>query len=317
MFAVWFKRSVFIFIFCLLSLAVFSLTYFWPKIIHRDVFKENNKSISFAAPWRNYNEPDLALNAKAALSLEYEGGIKHVLFAKNQNEKLAIASLTKILSSYIALLNYDLEEEIVFSEKAINIPEQTGFFSSSEKFFLKDLLYSVLVESSNDAIWAISEEMGTDSFVSLMNQKAGEMKMNNSSFFDPVGLDPSESGNYNFSTANDISEMLMYLLDQFKKDLKSSILFEMMRAKEYDLYDSKGVFHHKAISTNRMLFDGDSAIFGGKTGSSPLAQECLVIVMRHPKYQNGYIINVLLGSDNRFEDMDRLVSWLNKAYLIW
>jgi len=285
--------------------------------MHKNTLKENNQSISFVTPWRNYNEPNLSLNTRAAISLEYENGISHILFAKNQDEKLAIASLTKILSSYIALLNYDLKKEVVFSEKAVNIPEPTGLFLPSEKFFMKDLLYSVLVESSNDAIWAISEEMGTDSFVALMNQKATEMEMKNSFFFDPVGLDPDQSGNFNFSTANDISKMLMYLLDQSKKDLKADILFEMMRTKECDLHNSKGVFHHKVISTNRMLFDENSAVIAGKTGSSPLAQECLAIVIQHPKYKNGYIINVLLGSNNRFEDMDKLLSWINKAYIWW
>jgi D-alanyl-D-alanine carboxypeptidase len=306
------KRSVLIFLLIICYIAVFLLIIFYPKIFHKVSLPEKSSYLPLSNPWEIYDDSYLRLNAQSVLSIEYENGIYHVLYQKNPYKELPIASLTKILTAWTAINEYDLDKEVTFSQEAIDIPESTGLFLANQKFNLKDLLYSMLVESSNDAAWAISEIDGNQNFIYSMNQRAKDYGMKNSWFYDPIGLDPNAVGQtYNFSTAKDIFNLLKNILDQDN----GKVLLDILGTKEFDIYTSNNIFHHRAISTNKMIFDLNTSVIGGKTGSSPMAKECLMIIAKHPKFKNGYIINILLGSNNRYEDMDYLMNWINNNYI--
>jgi D-alanyl-D-alanine carboxypeptidase (penicillin-binding protein 5/6) len=308
------KKSILIFLLIIVYISVFLFIAFYPKIFYRTSLPEKSSSLPFSHSWQLYDNAYLKLSAQSAISIEYENGIYHVLYQKDSDRELPIASLTKILTAWVAINKYDLNREITFSQRAINTPEATGLFTPNQQFFLKDVLYSMLTESSNDAAWAISEVDGKNNFICQMNQKAQEYQMENSRFYDPVGLDPNIVGqNYNFSTTNDIFKLLKNILDQNSEN--RGLLLEILGTKEFDIYTSNNIFHHQAISTNKMIFDLNTSVIAGKTGSSPLAKECLMIITQHPKYQNGYIINILLGSNNRYEDMDNLINWVNNNYI--
>ena len=112
----------------------------------------------------------------------------------------------------------------------------------------------------------------------------------------------------NFSTARDLTKLAAELL-------KEQELMKILGKTQINIYQSNGIFHHTAFSTNKMVFDYNTPVIAGKTGSTPLAKECLLIIARHPEYPNAYIINVVLGSDKRYEDMDNLMNWINNNYI--
>lgn len=303
------KRFLKIFLLVIIYLAVFLFILFFPKIFHKEILTQKPVNLPLGNAWKKYDDSFLTLNAKSAISIEYENGIYHILYQKDSDKRLPIASLTKLLTGLVAINQYNLQQEIIFSQESIEVPENTGLFLIGQKFELKDVLNSMLVESSNDAAWEISKIYGEKIFVYMMNQKAKELKMNNSLFIDPVGLDPNYLGQkFNFSTTKDLTKLAIGIL-------KEKDLLEILGSQSVDIYQSNGIFHHKAISTNKMIFDYNTPIIAGKTGSSPLAKECLLIINKHPIYEKAYIINVILGSDNRYEDMDNLMNWINNNYI--
>lgn len=237
----------------------------------------------------------LLLDAKSAISvLVKPDGKAEVIFEKNANEKLPIASLTKLMSSYVILNNLDLSGEIVaFDDKS---------------FKAKDLLYASMTESSNEGITALTQPFGFDAFVNLMNMEVKYLGMNNTEFFNPTGLDPdTESEKANYSTAADLA-----LLAQ--KLFSNPLALEMLSFKEFDLYDASGNLSHKSATTNSLLFYPEAldhlTILGGKTGETPSAGGCLMLAVKNAR--NEVIISVVLGSESRFSEMARLSNWSGK-----
>jgi D-alanyl-D-alanine carboxypeptidase len=272
---------------------------------------------SFLKPFRNWNVENLEIGAEAVISMEVRDNKSRILFEKNSKKLLPIASLSKLFSAYLFVENYDLNKEIKFSKKAIETEEEIGFFKPGEKFFVRGLLYSVLLESSNDATYALAEIAGEKTFIRLMNAEAQNLGLENSRFVDPIGLDPDYSWEkFNYSTAQDLANFLKFLLEKSEFDPRISLLLEITRTPEFYLYRSDGSFHHKVESTNKMLKDYQNLIVAGKTGYTPLAKECFILVIKHPKYEDGYIVNVILGSKNRLKDMKKLINWVKRAY-IW
>ncbi len=163
------------------------------------------------------------------------------------------------------------------------------------------------MESSNDATAALTEVVGKTAFVDLMNLIAKNLNMKNTYFIDAMGLDPDEpDGPINYSTAEDLAKLTINLLQTKPKILEISGL------PEYNLYSASDVFHHKIENTNELLGE-IPGIIGGKTGWTPEAKGCLLLVTKVPQ-SRGIAINVVLGSSDRFKEMKKLVEWLKEAY---
>lgn len=327
------KDPVKFLIVCLIIVVVGAGFYFLNSIIYgylewkysEEVYKkalaEMPVDYTFLKPFRNWNVEPLELNAKAAISYLYtDRGEQKILFAKNIHQQLPIASLSKLFSAYLTVKSYDLKKEVEMTKDAIETEENTGMFWLGEKFTVEDLLHSMLIESSNDATMALADLMGRDKFVELLNQEVEKVGLRNTFFYDPVGLDPDLPGEkYNFSTAYDLARFVSLLVKKGWQDPRVNLIWEITRTKEYYLYRPDGSFHHKMINTNKLLSDEDFVsrykIIGGKTGFTPMAQECFVLVIEAP-YNKGFIVNVILGSQDRFQDAKTLINWIHKAY-IW
>lgn len=257
-------------------------------------------------PFRDWSIAEPKLKAQAAISVELgkDGSIK-VLFAKNKTKRLAIASITKLISALVIMENYNLEGKVKVSSNAAS-KNGTNYFHEGEVFLVKDLLASSLIESSNRAIQTLADVIGEPLFVELMNKKAKSLGMKNTHFVNPTGLDPEDPTVVpNFSTVEDLVLLSKNLIKQGK-------ILEMSRTKELDLYQSSGVFHHKAINTNELLGKMPD-IVGGKTGTTILAGRCLLLILKNPK-NNSFLVNVVLNSPDSFQDMQRLVNWVKTAY---
>lgn len=255
-------------------------------------------------PVRNENIPDLEIEAKSAISLlvNNQGG-ERILFEKEKDIKLPVASLAKLMTAKIVLRNYDLSKEIKISKEAINQEENLGKLTAGNKLLVKYLLYPLLMESSNDAAFALANDydgIAEREFVGLMNQDAESLGLTDTLFFNPSGLDPEKPDrNINVSTASNLAKLAKGLLGEY-------LLWEILSTPKINIYGQE------LFNTNELLgkFPG---IIGGKTGYTEKAQGCFILVIEAPKGK-GYIINVILGANDRFQEMEKLINWLNQAY---
>ncbi|MEA3453265.1 MAG: serine hydrolase [Patescibacteria group bacterium] len=299
------------------------------NIINEYVYWQNTKDIytaalitppidySYMKPFRNWGVANLEnIGAQAAIAFVIKDkGESRIVFEKNSSKMLHIASLSKIFTAYIALKNYDLEEKITITKQVVDTEETKGQFRIGEKFTVEELLYSMLIESSNDAAKAIADVMGERQFVKLMNSEAKSMGLNNSHFVDPIGLDPDFPGEgYNHSTVTDLAKMIEHILKESERDPKIAKLFEIIKQAKYTVTLSNGSNHHQAFSTNKLLDDFPNLI-GSKTGQTPIAGQCLLMIMPKEK-GNGSVVAIILNSNNRFGEMKKIINWIQEAF-IW
>ncbi len=267
-------------------------------------------SSKITEPVRIQNQDNLDIQAKSAISvLITPNGERKILFKKNIQERLPIASLAKLMAADVVLENFDLDQPVKISKEAIAQKEDFGNFKSGEVFTVKDILYSSLIESSNDATYALVEKFGKEGFVALMNLEAKYLGLNNTYFINPTGLDPDNPDELsNYSTAEDLVNLTIHILNK-------PLIKEIISTPEFNLYLANGKFHHKIITTNKLLEPPSSLngwkIIGGKTGWEFEAGGCLLLILKD-KRTNSYLINVILGADGRFEEMIKLVEGVTK-----
>ncbi|MBZ9571939.1 D-alanyl-D-alanine carboxypeptidase [Patescibacteria group bacterium] len=228
---------------------------------------------------------------------------KEILFKKEIEKRLPIASLTKLMTANVVLEYYDLSQAVKISKETVFQEEEFGKLKVGEILTVKDLLYLLLIESSNDAAYALSEVIGQPAFVELMNLEAENLLLKNTHFSDSIGLDPN-----NYSTATDLVKFTQFLLQK-------PLIWEILALPEFNLYSPENIFHHKLLNTNEFLreWGNDLEIVGGKTGYTPEAKDCFLLVLKVPEKEE-FLINVILGSENRFEEMKKLVDWIITNY---
>src|SRR3989344_3929842 len=136
-----------------------------------------------------------------------------VILSKNQDQKFPIASVSKLMTALVTKEITNSNDSTQVSKKALNTEGKNGGLKIGEKIKIMDLIYPLLLESSNDAAEIIAEHFGRDTFIKKMNQEAEKLKMSSTSYEDPSGL--SEK---NQSTVSDIFKLTGYL-NQQKQDL--------------------------------------------------------------------------------------------------
>lgn len=257
------------------------------------------------------NAPHLDLRAKSALAVFVDGeGKKKILLEKNSDTSLPIASLTKLMTALVALDEYPPDQKITITRAILAEEGANGFLRVEDLFTVRDLLYSLLIESSNDAAAALAEPVGRKAFVARMNQESESLNLQNTSFVNPTGLDPDNAEHPgNRSTAQDLFELTMHARQTYPQ------ISNILGLREFDLYDLRGGFHHTIVNTNELLYDTswDVPVLGGKTGWTPLAQGCLLLITESPA-QKGIVVTILLGSPDRFGEMKNVVNWLNQSH---
>ena len=200
-----------------------------------------------------------SLNAKAACLIDADSGM--VLFAKNADEKLPMASTTKIMTALIALESSDLSDTITFSSHAASMPDVQLNAMSGEQFTLRDLLYSLLLESHNDTAVAIAEHVSgsSEAFADKMNEKAVELGLSSTHFVTPNGLDADE----HYTTAKELCLIASYALQNqtFCKIIRTPAhsIANRTNTKQYH------VTNHDAFLTN---YAGAIGIKTGFTGNA-------------------------------------------------
>ena len=244
----------------------------------------------------------LEIKGESAISVKIDkNGNENILFKKLENQKMPIASLTKLMTSITASEFYDPDIKFRISKQAVKQEEETGSLKVGEILTLNELLKIALIESSNDAAFAIGDLIGEKGFVDLMNMQIQDMGIKNTYFFNSTGLDPEdENESPNISTTEDLVKIVKHLL-------KKPDILDILSKKSYDLYLENGEFHHTLINTN-ILIEEIPMIIGGKTGYTEKAGGCLILILRG-KSPETYLINVILNSPNKFQDMERLIEY--------
>lgn len=225
-----------------------------------------------------------------------------IIFQKKESQKMPIASLTKLMTAIVASEFYHSSNRIEISAAAVKQEEGTGNLEIGEILQVQDLLAIMLIESSNDAAFALTQPMGVEGFTALMNLKAKDMGLENTHFFNPSGLEPDnpQDKKVNYSTAQDLVKISKYLI------VEHPFLLDILSQKVYPLYFESGVLHHILKNTDELLGEIPE-IIGGKTGWTERAGGCLILILKG-KIPNTYFINVILNSPDRFEDMRKLIN---------
>ena len=251
---------------------------------------------------KKQNISGLDIDAQSAISIQTNLKQREVLFNKNGDRKLLIASISKLITALIILENIELSEKIEISKGAQDLGGDIEPLKEAEVFFAKDLLYAMIIGSNNAAAQSFSESIGKDRFIKLMNEKAEELGLLDTSFLNPTGL-----GLDNFSTAEDLAKLAEYLLKE-----RPSV-FSITTMPEFDLYTADGKTIHEIINTNDLLrepSDFRKRIVGGKTGFTRQAGQGLLLAIESKDGQS-FLISVVLGSKNRIEETKKIINWLN------
>lgn len=237
------------------------------------------------------------VESDAFFAINVANGNAKVILRKSENKKLPVASLTKLMTALIVLERYNVEQKITITESAVAELGEQGDLKLGEILSVKNLLYITLMESSNRAAKALSEVMGTDGFIILMNEKARAIGLLNTHFQDATGLNPDS-----YSSAQDIAILSNYLFKNYP------LFREIVSLKEYNLYLDNGFFHHKLVSTNRLLGE-IGGVVGGKTGWTNISRGCFMMIQK--KLDGSYFVYVILGAEDRFLEMEKLISLTN------
>lgn len=230
-------------------------------------------------------------NAGSAILIERDSG--RILYSKNINSKLPMASTTKIMTALLALEKGDLEETITIKEEWTNIEGSSIYLKPNEKIKLKDLVYGLILRSGNDAAVAIANHIagGIDNFSVLMNKRAKEIGAVNTNFTNPHGL---HSDNH-YTTAYDLALIS-------REALKNETFREISKTVNYiSQRDLNSHFNNK----NKTLWQYDGGD-GVKIGYTQAAGRCLVASATRDNMQ---LIAVVLNDNNWFQDCYNLFDY--------
>jgi len=253
-------------------------------------------------------ELNLNISAPSAIVAEVDKrGNEIIHFEKSKDRKLPIASISKLMTALVVFEKPSIFQDyllISLSEEAVSQTDASRYkiLEKGKTFTLKTLLNMLLVESNNAASYSLAEVMGEPAFIQVMNLKARELNMENTFFATSSGLDNKEK--YNYSSVSDLVKLAKYVKEHHPEILKIS------KKETYHVFDSENEFYYFIPeNTNRLLFEF-SEIIGGKTGWTPRAGQCLLVVFSHPE-RDSYFVVVVLNSQDRFGDVKQIIELIN------
>lgn len=250
-------------------------------------------------------EIDYAQNSKSAILIEASTG--KILYEKNSNEKLAPASMTKIMTLLLAMealerKEISLNDDVLISNNASGMGGTQIFIEANTKVKVIDLLKGIGIASANDAAVAIAEYIGgtEENFAKMMNKRATELGAYNTNFKNAHGLDEAN----HYTTANDLSLIAKELV-KHKKALEITSTYE-----EYINVSGK---NHWLVNTNSLIrfYEG---IDGLKTGYTDNTLYCLTATME----RNGMrLISVVMGASSKEKRSVDVIKMMEYGYSMY
>lgn len=254
----------------------------------------------------NVKAEDLTPNAESAILLEVSTG--KVLYEKNADEKLAPASMTKVMSMLLIMEAIDsgkigMEDEVIISDNASSMGGSQIFLQTGEKYKVGELLKGIAIASGNDAVVAMAEKVSgsVEAFVNAMNEKAKSLGLTNTHFDNPHGLD-SET---HYTTARDMSIMAQELL-KHEKILEFTSIYEDYLKKP----DGSSTW---LVNTNRLVrfYEG---VDGLKTGFTSTAGYCITTTAKRNNMRLLSVVMKAETSDLRSKDTVAMLNYGFNTY---
>lgn len=206
----------------------------------------------------------LSLYAQSAVLMDADNG--RVLYEKNGYDQMPMASTTKIMTCIVALENGNLDDVVTISKYAATMPDVQLNVVTGEQYRLKDLLYSLMLESHNDVAVAIAEHVGgsVEGFAKMMNAKAKDLGCKHTNFVTPNGLDATN----HHTTAVELAKIASYAI-------KNKEFIAITNTSSWQFSELKKGRTFAVSNKDRFLYLYDGAI-GIKTGFTNKAGYCFV-----------------------------------------
>lgn len=270
------------------------------------------------------------VNAKAAIAVDIDNG--QTVFSYNEDNKLAMASLTKIMTATVALERInDFNVPVTISRNAALVEGSRMNLWIDEKISLKDVLYGLILKSGNDAAVTLEEyydnvvrpktscssqtndseindpkknEVATQTpgFVELMNQKADDLGLKDMNFEDSSGISENNTTN-----PKDLALLMDYAM-------RNTTFREIMSTPAYTASALNGSLQHPMNTTNRLL-KTRTDVLAGKTGYSEAAGYNMITVFKSPAGHR--IVTIVFGTegiDARFNETNKIIDWVYSYY---
>lgn len=263
--------------------------------------KKNNSEVASLDIWLptlfgffNGEDQSPALSAKSALV--YDLTTEKTIYEKNASVKLPMASITKLMTAIVAIDHKRGDDRYVVYPEAL-VGENTIGLSEGEAMTLEELLYGVFMYSANDAAETLAiNTMEREKFIETMNKKAKAIGLKNTNFTNPTGL---EGDGNQHSTAYDLLILSKYVVANYPQILKAASTPELHIPATED--------HYEYYLYNQLnLVTTYPGVKGLKDGYTPEAGLCLVTYL---DYNGHKIIGIILGSENRREEMKNLLDY--------
>ena len=208
------------------------------------------------------------LYARSAVLMDADTG--RILFGKNDNEVMPMASTTKIMTLLVTLEHADLDEIVEVSARAASMPDVQLHIREGERYLLQDLCYSLMLESHNDSAVAIAEHVGgtVEGFAAMMNQKAKHLGCYHTYFITPNGLDAEDEHGKHSTTAKDLARIMRCCI-------KNETFLSITREPSWTFTDMDGNRSFTVQNKNAFLQMMEGALTG-KTGFTNEAGYCYV-----------------------------------------
>jgi D-alanyl-D-alanine carboxypeptidase (penicillin-binding protein 5/6) len=230
-------------------------------------------------------------------------GSGEVLVSRNPDDRVAIASLTKLMTAYLVRRDDKLSDLVTIEPEDVAIGSDDSRMNLvvGEKISVEDLLKGLLIPSGDDAALALARDSAgsVDAFVQQMNSAAEQLGLTNTHFVNPSGLDAEG----HFSTAADLTQLARLII-------ADPILRDIAATREATVKAETGQVH-QLFNTNSLL--GQDGITGIKTGHTDEAGDCLISLETIDGHE---IITTLLGSSDRFGETEQLIDW-TRADVRW
>lgn len=238
----------------------------------------------------NYQVPKTS--ALAYVAADVDTG--EVIIEKNPEIVVPIASISKLITTLVALQNIDMHKHLTVTKSSIEMYGTAGGLRLGEKILGSDLLYPLLMESSNDAAEVYAENYGYDEFIKLMNGKAKEIGMKDTFFVEPSGL--SEK---NVSTAADLQKLVQYITRKHPE------IWDISRVKQYSILNHSWV--------NGSSISRKASFVGGKNGFTyeAFSTTASIFGLDIPGGKRRIAVT-LLKSNSRENDVDLLLRFVTK-----
>lgn len=240
------------------------------------------------------------LTSQAVLVMDLPSSV--ILYEKNPHQRLFPASITKVMTALVALDFYAQKssayklDQLLEVKTSITDGKVMGL-TVGEKLTFENLLYAALVDSANDAAYAIADNFpgGVEKFVVKMNEKAKELSMTDTNFTNPIGFEDDQ----HYSTASDLSRLA-------SSALQNPVIAQVVGTAQITVPNSDFSKFYNLQNVNELL-GKVPGVLGLKTGWTDQAGECLVTAITRNNHQ---VLFIVLGSKDRFGETEKLIDWV-------